>query len=146
MASHAVLNLSSFRSSFTAFANSATYPDVMINAYYANAGAYISQNDACGGLNGATLDFALQLLTAHLLQSFSMISAGQTNVLVSATSIDQVSVTLTPPPAKTGWEWWLATTPYGLQLWALLNVQSTGGWSVGGRPEVCAFRKVGGSF
>lgn len=146
MAVHNVLNISAFRGAFPAFADPTKFPDVMLNAYYANAGLYIDQNDNCSGLNGATLDFALQLMTAHLLYSFTLIAAGQTSVVVQGATIDKVTVSLTPPPVKNMWQWWLATSPYGLQLQALLSVRSVGGWAIGGNPERMAFRKVGGFF
>ncbi len=146
MAQHSVLDIPAFRLAFPAFSNVTTYPDAMLNLYYANAGFYISQNDAWCGLSGLQLDYVLQTLLAHLLYCSDLIKAGKTNVIVTSSTVADVSVTLEPPPAKTGWEWWLSTSPYGLELWALLVVQSAGGWSVGGRPETSAFRKVGGFF
>jgi hypothetical protein len=141
------LDTVAFRGAFPAFADVTKFPDSMLTAYFANAGNYINQSDSiCGGLTGSMLDFALQLMTAHLLYSFTLIQQGQTNVVISGSSVGAISVSLEPPPAKTGWEWWLATSPYGLQLWAMLGVQSIGGWSVGGRPESHAFRRVGGGF
>lgn len=146
MASHSVLDIASFRAAFPAFSNSTTYPDALLNLQYANAGSYISQNDSYDGLSGTQLDFVLQLLLAHLLYSYNLIIAGQTNVVVSGSTVADVSVSLEPPPVKTSWQWWLSSSPYGLQLLALLKVQSAGGWAIGGRPESLAFRKVGGQF
>lgn len=146
MAVHNVLDITAFRAAFPAFADATKFSDAMLNAYYANAGCYIDMNDNCSGLNGACLDFALQLMLAHLLYSFTLISAGQTSVIVQGATIDKVTVSLTPPPAKNMWQWWLATSPYGLQLQALLQAKSVGGWAIGGLPERMAFRKVGGMF
>lgn len=147
MATHSVLDIAAFRGAFPAFANTTSFPDVMLNAYYSNAGNYISQNDSyTGGLTGAALDYALQLLTAHLLQSSVMIAAGQVNVVVTGSTVASVTVSLMPPPAKNAWQFWLATTAYGQQLRAMLSVQSAGGWAIGGRSETAAFRKVGGVF
>ena len=146
MSSHSVLNIANFRAAFPAFSNAITYPDALLNLQYANAGTYISQNDSYDGLSGASLDFALQLLLCHLLFSYSLIANGQTNVIVSSSTVADVSVSLEPPPAKTSWQWWLSTSPYGLQLLALLKLQSAGGWAIGGLPESRAFRKVGGIF
>ena len=146
MSTH-TLNLTTFRAAFPAYSNSTSFPDAQIQAYFANATSYINANDSwCGGLSGATLDWALQLLTAHITASFVLISQGKTNIIINSSTVSKVSVSLTPPPAKTTWEWWLSSTPYGLQLLALLDVQSAGGWSVGGLPERRAFRKVGGVF
>jgi hypothetical protein len=146
MASHSVLDIANFRAAFPAFADEVKFPDALLNAQYANAGGFISQYDAWMGLRGSTLDFALQLLLCHLLYSFSLIANGQTNTVLSGSTVADVSVSLEPPPARTGWEWWLATSPYGLQLWSLLTVQSAGGWAIGGKPELSAFRQAGGMF
>ena len=149
MASHSVLALATFRAAFPAFSNVTSFPDTLINMQYANAGFYINQNDSLsGGLSGAIVDFVLQLLTCHLLQSGVMIINGQTNVVVTGSSIGEISVSLLPPPAKTSWQFWLATTTYGLQLWSLLSVQAVGGWSVSNAayPETRGLRKAGGYF
>jgi hypothetical protein len=70
---------------------------------------------------------------------------GVTGVVTGAT-IDKVSVQLAAPTTKSGWQYWLASTPYGMQLWAFLSIKSAGGLYIGGRPERRAFRKVGGNF
>lgn len=146
MAVHNVLDIAAFRVLFPAFADPVQFPDALLNTYYAIAGSYIDNNDNCSGLNGATLDWALQLMTAHLLFIFDQIRKGQTSVVIAGATIDKVTLSLAPPPAKNGWQWWLATSPYGLQLWALLQARSVGGWAIGGLPEKMAFRKVGGWF
>ena len=146
MAIHNVLNIPVFISTFPEFSNATLYPDTMLNAWYANAGLYMDQNDNSDGLNGATLDFALQLLTAHLLKISNNIGLGQVTQPINDATEGSVSVAFAPPPFRSGWEYWLSSTTYGQQLWALLNVQSVGGWSVGGLPESAAFRKAGGLF
>ena len=146
MATHNVLDIPAFRIAYPAFADVVKFPDVMLNAMYQNAGNYISQNDSASGLNGAMLDYALQLMTAHLLQSSVLIASGQTSVIITSSSVGSVSVSTMPPPVKSAFGFWLATTAYGQQLRAMLTVQSVGGWSVGGSPERSAFRKVGGIF
>ncbi|CAB4132155.1 Protein of unknown function DUF4054 [uncultured Caudovirales phage] len=146
MATHNILDLTAFRAAYPAFSDVVKFPDVMLNAMYQNAGNYISQNDSTSGLNGAMLDYALQLMTAHLLQSSVLIASGQTSAIVTSSSVGSVSVSIMPPPVKSAFGYWLATTAYGQQLRGLLSVQSAGGWSVGGSPERSAFRKVGGMF
>lgn len=147
MASHSVLNLVTFRTNFAGFSNQSTYPDAMILAYYGQAGSYIDQNDNLDGLNGTTLDWALQLLTCHLLTIAYNISIGQPLTQpIQLAQEGSVQVQFSPPVAKSAFSWWLAATPYGQQLQGLLTVQSVGGWSVGGIPETSAFRKVGGMF
>ncbi len=146
MASHSVLNLATFRATFTAFQNLVTFPDAMVNSWYAIAGSYMDQNDNSDGLNGSTLDYALQLLTCHLLTIANNINQGQMTQPINNATEGSVSVAFAPPPFRSAWEYWLSSTPYGQQLWALLNVQSAGGWSLGGLPETAAFRKAGGLF
>lgn len=141
------LDLTAFRASFPAFSDVGKYPDAQVNMFFEVAGEYMTLQDSfCGGLSGATLNWALQLLTAHLLQIQTLIGQGQTSVIVQGATIDKVALTLMPPPVKTAFEWWLGTSPYGLQLLALLDIKSVGGWAIGGRPERAAFRKVGGRF
>lgn len=119
----------------------------VIEAYWETGTAYISADDACGGLQGAALDLALNLLAAHLAYINGLIANGQDTVVVTGSTIDKVSVTLLAPPVKGMFQFWLATSPYGKQLLAMLAVKSAGGWSITkGIPERRAFRKGGGTF
>lgn len=144
MAEH-TLDIASFRAQFPAFTNT---PDAALQLQWDAAVVYFGAYDG-QLLYGDRLQRCLELLTAHLLQINVMLAAGgQTptvGVLTSAT-IDKVTVSNMPPPVKSEWGYWLSTTPYGMQLLALLRVASAGGIYVGGRPERAAFRKVGGSF
>jgi hypothetical protein len=142
------IDLPTFRLLYPAFANPMLYPDAYVTAQFTAATAYFGQYDG-PLINGAQLQNVLNLMTAHLMQINVMLSgAGQSPVIgvLSSATIDKVSVTNTPPPAKDGWQYWLSTTPYGLQLRALLKVLSAGGLYVGGSPERSAFRKIGGRF
>ena len=143
---HGTLNISSFRSMFPAYVSETTYPDMVINAWYAAAGAYISQDDNPTGLTGPVLDLALQLLTAHLLRIASQMTSGQDVGFIQSATTEDVTTALAVPPFKSGWEYWLSSTGYGLELWSLLQAGAAGGWSVGGGPETNAFRKVAGFF
>lgn len=94
-------------------------------------------NDSC----------ALNLIVAHLLQlsinAAKKLPGGQ----ITSATIDKVSVTVAQAPGSTnGYIYWLNSTPYGMQLSALLARCSAGGISVGGLPERAAFRSVGGIF
>lgn len=147
MAQH-TLDLVTWRLLFPAFANATTYPDVYVQAQWGAAITWLPEYDGCL-MSGPSLQTALNLMTAHLMQLNVMIAAGGAlptlGVQTSAT-IDKVSVTNAPPPIKNGWQQWLSLTPYGAQLWALLTRLSAGGLYVGGRPERSAFRQVGGRF
>lgn len=144
MAKH-VLDIPVFRVLFPAFGNPTAYPDGVLDVFWGNAVAYLGDYDGCL-LKGAALQSALNYLTAHLLASDDLIKQGRTFAVVTGSTIDKVQVQTQPPPIRSGWQWWLATTPYGVQLWALLTASSAGGFYVGGRPEQSAFRKVGGRF
>jgi hypothetical protein len=144
MATH-VYDDASFRAQFPEFASSITYPANTLLGYFGVASDYINPND--GRINnGATLQLMLDLMTAHLAKSFSMINAGQTSVILSGSSTGSVSVSLTPPPVKNAYQWWLSTTPYGNQLRALQMAKAAGGFMSGGSLERSAFRKAGGVF
>lgn len=144
MAEH-TLDIAQFRAIFPAFANDVLFPNVRIQANWDLATAFIPAYDGVL-LNGPGLQAALNFMTAHLLASSVLLAAGQTSVVVTGATIDKVSVSMAPPPTKSGWQWWLATTPYGVQLWALLSLRSAGGYYIGGMPERYGFRRVGGGF
>lgn len=143
-----VLDIPTFRLLFPEFANSTKFPDPYIQAQWDVAVTYIGDT---GGwlLADVAVGTALNYLTAHLMKLNVMIAAGGgggvTGVVTGAT-IDKVSVQLAAPTTKSGWQYWLAQTPYGTQLWAFLSMKSAGGLYIGGRPERRAFRKVYGNF
>lgn len=148
MAEHTI-DVTNFRLLFPAFADTVKFPDAYLTAQWAMATAYISPWDSRLAA-GNKLQQALNLMTAHLMQLNVSIAAGgatpSVGVLQSAT-IDKVSVTMAAPPTGTsGWKYWLASSPYGLQLWALLRMLAGPGFYIGGLPERAAFRKVGGVF
>jgi len=120
----------------------------VLAAYYAQASAYVDPNDNwCGGLADGALDLALNLLTAHLAYINGLIAGGSTATIVTSSSVGQVSVGLLAPPVKGMFQYWLAASPYGQQLLAMLQVRAAGGWSVTpGIPERRAFRKGYGTF
>lgn len=147
MALH-TLDLATFRLLYPAFANVTTFPDAYVQAQWDAATVYLGEYDGCL-LADKRLQLALNLMTAHLMQINVMMAAGGATptigVLTSAT-VDKVTVTNMPPPAANGWKFWLALTPYGLQLWALLKAASAGGVYIGGSTERRGFRKAGGRF
>lgn len=126
----------------TSFPSLATTPDPI--TFWNTATLYVyNQTGGCyvGGMTLKQQAWAIYLMTAHLIAISNQIAAGGTSQLVQAATIDKVSVTLTPPPVKNQWQWWLNTTPYGQQLLSLLQLVSVGGYYVGGRPELAAFRR-----
>ncbi len=138
-------DVAAFRAAFPAFADPQKYPDATLEGYWDAACCYISPTDY-GYLHGDCRARALNLMTAHLTQLSTMAASGQPTGVGQSATVGQVSVSMVPPPIKNGFQYWLASTPYGMQLWALLRVKSVGGLSIGGLPEKSAFRKVGGIF
>jgi hypothetical protein len=118
-----------FRAAFPAFANKSVYPDLMLTGYWDVAALYISTSDY-GYLYGDARQRALDLMAAHLAKLADMINSGQTPGLVQGSTIDKISVTLTPPPQTDQFLWWLNLTGYGAQLAALLSVKAVGGFYV----------------
>lgn len=139
-------NVQEFRAQFPQFSCSPPV-DSVLQMYFDQAGSYV-ENSNYGWLNGINRALALNLLTAHiaaLMASINTVPAGQAQGgVVTAAAVDDVSVTLEAPPTKNGWQYWLAQTPYGQQLWALLSVNSAGGFFVGGSATRGGFRGRGG--
>lgn len=153
------LNIPEFRKLFPQFADPAQYPDATIQAVYNVAGSFIDDRDSpCRVLHGKQLALAMQYLTAHLLATqippangSSTPGGGGTGEMgesgfITSATIGDISVSKLAPPAKDGWEFWLAGSPYGVALWALLGILAVGGLSVGGLPEREGFRKWNGVF
>jgi hypothetical protein len=147
MADQVTLDPATFRALFPEFA---AQTDEALQIRWDNeATAYVSA-DNCGDLTGTKRAYAVQLMLAHLLRLSAMAvenPSGPAGVVTAAT-IDKVSVTQAPPPVSAGdaWGHWLQQTPYGGQLAAYLKRQAVGGFYVGGHPERAAFRKAGGVF
>lgn len=140
-----MLDIAKFRSLFVAYSDTVAYTDILITMNWDTATLYISNEDY-GWLDGLSREHSIYLMTAHITALTDVINGGQIPSLVSASSIDKVSVTLTPPPLKNQFHWWLSTTAYGAQLLALLKIAAVGGMYVGGNAERSAFRKAGGIF
>lgn len=139
------LDPTAFADMFPALASVST---PALQGYWTMANGYISESSM---LTGSNLQLALNLMTAHLARSFQIINGpggtgagGSTPGVVTSGAEGSVSVSMAPPPARTGWQHWLSTTPYGLQLWAFLQTRSAGGLYVGGSLERASFRKAGG--
>lgn len=115
-----------FRQQFAEFDSATTYPETLLQNYWDQAGTIVA-NTTYGFLAQMGGPMALNLLTAHLAKLFTIIGAGETPGIVTSATIDRVSVTLEPPPAKSQFEWWLNQTPYGAQLLVMLNIAGNGG-------------------
>jgi hypothetical protein len=140
-------NDAQFRAMFPAFASETQFPEATLQMYWDEATSFVSNLANYGWLTGGQSPsgnatgraLALNLMTAHIAQIFVLVGQGQTPAPITQAGIDKVNVTLMPPPAKDGWQYWLSCTPYGSQLWALLSVNAAGGWYVGGSPTRAGF-------
>lgn len=133
-----------FRALFPPYSNATIYPDALLQMLWDNGTNYITDQSGgcnCCGLSLSQQTYALNLMTAHLLALNNLIAAGQTPGIMTAATIDKISVAVQPPPSTNNWQYWLNETPYGRQLLALLKVASVGGCSYGGFPVVGAFRR-----
>ena len=118
-----VYNDVNFRNQFPAFENTTLFPPAQLEGWWTMGTAYININSGYPwNFETKQLQLAIDLMCAHLAQSFSLINAGISTVVVTATSEGTVNVTMQPPPSMTAYGWWLATTAYGSQLRALLRV------------------------
>lgn len=136
-------NDTNFRALFPAFAN---IDAGTLSAWWSMGAAYISTNNGGTIFTPAQAQLANDLMCAHLAYSFDLISQGTATVLVAGSTEGSVTVTLTPPPVKSAFGYWLATTPYGTQLRALLRAVAGVGLFVGGSYDRASFRKAGGGF
>lgn len=140
------LDITTFRTMFPQFADPTKYPDAVIQMWFDMAYCAFYPNDTCV-LSGECLDSFLYLMAAHIGTLLARAATGSTQVgSKTQATIDKVTVAYSVPPFKNGWEYWLSQTPYGLQLWAMMQVRMAGGFYFNGRPESAAFRKVGGRF
>lgn len=140
-------NDANFRNQFPQFENTSIYPPAQLQGWWTMATAYINiDNNYPYNWNQAQLQLAVDLMCAHLAQSFTLINNGTPSVLVTGSTEGSVSVSLTPPPTKTAFGWWLATTSYGAQLRALMRTVANVGLFVGGSYENMGFRRAGGVF
>jgi Protein of unknown function (DUF4054) len=141
-----------FRTQFPEFADDVKYPPALISAYWDMASLFIDNVDfPCRMLSGGQLALSLNYMTAHLMvmgmrASGAATPDANTGGIETGASIDKISITQMAPPVKGMWDYWLAQTPYGQALLALLSIVSVGGMSVGGIAEREGFRKAGGVF
>lgn len=129
---------------FPDYSSETDYPEMRLNSQYSIGKCYIADNDCT--LPEECREYALQLMLAHLLSIQDSISAGRPTQIVTSATEGSVSVSLAEPPNTDTFTYWFSTTPYGLQLIAMLDVASVGGFYVGGSEERRGFRKINGGF
>lgn len=138
-----------FRAMFSPrFDNTQCFSDTVLAGWWTIAGSTVSNQDcSCYALTGADRVQACNLMTAHIGFIFGLANAGQPSGIVTEATIDKVRVSVLPPPVKDSmFAWWLAQSPYGQMLLAMLAGAAAGGAYIGGLPERDGFRRVYGGF
>lgn len=102
-----------------------------VELYILRAECYVSPNNS--KLDESKCKLAVYLFAAHLLTLQSSIQDGQIQggITVSS-SIDKVSISMVPPPAKGAFEYWLSQTQYGMELLALVESEISTPFLLGG--------------
>jgi hypothetical protein len=139
------LDILKFRTMFPEYSDTSKYPDESIQLQWDMATCYIAPYNQ-EWIYGCARENAIYLMTAHLLALADKIASKTTLQLKGSSTIDKISVTMTPPPFKNQFQYWLLLTPRGSQLFALIQSKMAGGVTIGGLPERSAFRKVWGVF
>lgn len=124
---------------FPIYSSPTKYPEPILQGFWDSAINYISDIGNYGSLKGEKRQYAINLMTAHLIYLANLAAAGTVPYLMQSSTIDKISVALTPPPLKNQWQWWLMGSLYGQQLFALLQVNSVGGFYIGGSAQRAAF-------
>lgn len=110
-----------FVSMFPEFADQSVYPAATVNSFIVQAKCYITPNNV-GMMVGESRELAIYLMVAHLLTLNSYILSGNTSgVIITNSSIGDVSVSGTPPASRDMLEQWYGYTIYGVRLKALLD-------------------------
>ncbi len=132
------LDISAFRAAFPVFDDDAAYPDAMLSGKMIVAKCYIEDNSCT--FDDSCRQYAYQLMVAHLLSLSVMVVAGNPGRVVSSASEGPVNVSFSEPPSKSNFSYWLMTTPYGVELSALISVSAVGDY-YGGDQSMQAFRR-----
>lgn len=133
-----ILDISAFRAAFPAFANETTYPDALLNAKMIIAQCYIEDNSCT--FDDSCRQYVYQLMVAHLLAIGNMVTAGTITRQVASATEGPVTVSFSDPPNTSNFIYWLMTTPYGVELAALLSLNAVGNY-YGGNYALSAFRQ-----
>ena len=136
-------NDASFRALFPAFANPTTFPEELLSQNFTTAGLY-TQNSPDWLVTCGTNLMLLNLMTAHLTQLGIQIAANQSSGVLIQAAIDKISIGFQQAVLSNQWQYWLASTEYGKQMLAMLQVQSIGGTYTPGGAGRAGFSGRGG--
>lgn len=132
-------NYATFQEQIPLYADPTKYPEDEVQIYWNTATFYVTNIGNCGTVQGDKRQYAINLMAAHLIYLAGLAASGQVPGLMQDATIDKVHVALTPPPLSNQWQWWMSLSPYGQQLFALLQVNSVGGYYIGGAPVLSGF-------
>jgi len=138
-----------FRVAFPFFADQQCFSDATLSGFFAIGSQYVTNTDSsCYVVNGDSRVLACNLMTAHVGFMYNAAAKGlPTGVIIQAT-VDKISVMAKSPEIQKGsmFQYWLAQSPYGQQLLALLGMAAAGGLYIGGSPVRASFRGLRGGF
>jgi hypothetical protein len=123
---------SDFIAQCPAYSDPTVYPEATLQQYWNGATNYVSNISNFGAIQCTARQFALNLMTAHLVFYAGLVANQQVPALMQTATIDKVSIGVTPPPLPNQWQWFLNISPYGQQLLAQLQSQSAGGFYIAG--------------
>lgn len=138
-------NEGDFRLQFPYFNDTIEFPYATVQVALGAAQCHIKPT-SCGRLRGTCGLRAIYLMAAHLLYIQQQAATGGTAGVITGSAVDKVSVSFATPPAKSQWQFWLSSSPYGMELQGLLAQKSVGGFYIPGSAERSGFRKAGGRF
>lgn len=130
------VTIAEFRYKFSAFSDTTKYSDSYVQMMLDTAQLYISPEENCL-VDPEVQKQMIYLMTAHLLSINSALASGDMSAggQVASASVGGVSVSKAIPKNRTDFEYFLNSTGYGMQLLALLNLQSVVGIYIGGQKE-----------
>ena len=120
------------------YSDTTCYPEATLQAFWNSAINYVDDYN-WGEVNNDKRQYALNLMTAHVIYISNLAKERTVPYLMQTANIDKVNVSLTPPPLKNQWQWWLSISPWGQQLFALLQGASVGGNYIGGSAVLQGF-------
>ena len=134
MSNVVTVSLAEFYSEYPEF-NTEEYKNIC-PAAFRQAKTFISIKN-CGRLADEQRKTAIYLLTAHLSVLSYKNQTGQAGQggLVASAAVGEVNVSYVQIPSTDMWSYWLAQTPYGLELLALFETLTAVPFYVGGSLE-----------
>lgn len=130
------VNIAEFRQRFPAFSDTTKYSDDYVQMMLDTAQLYISPEENCL-VKPEIIKQMIYLMTAHLLSLNIALASGDSSAggQIASASVGGVSVSKAIPNNRTDFEYFLNSTGYGMQLLALLSLQSVVGIYIGGQKE-----------